>query len=199
MLGACLGLLVCALSWVRAYPDASPLLGSSWGGLTHLYTATARNSYHLQIHRDGHVDGTPHPTVYSALAIRSEDAGLVVITGVMSRRFLCMDSRGNIFGSQHFSPQDCSFRHRRLDNGYDVYHSPEHRFLPRALAPGPTGADVCAPPRAGLLPGGPGAEGVSSFFRLFPCIPRPDLEIDPFPALSRKTVNDSFPGELIGT
>lgn len=37
-----------------------------------------------------------------ALMIRSEDAGLVVITGAMTRRFLCMDLRGNIFGSVSF-------------------------------------------------------------------------------------------------
>lgn len=68
MPGARLGLLVCVLALrcvVRAYPNASPLLSSSWGGLTHLYTASARNSYHLQIHKDGHVDGTPHQTIYS--------------------------------------------------------------------------------------------------------------------------------------
>lgn len=66
MSGPCLGLLVYVLcSAVKAYPNASPLLDSSWGSLTHLYTATARNSYHLQIHKDGHVDGTPHQTIYS--------------------------------------------------------------------------------------------------------------------------------------
>lgn len=37
-----------------------------------------------------------------ALMIRSEDAGFVVITGVVSRRYLCMDFRGNIFGSVSF-------------------------------------------------------------------------------------------------
>ncbi|XP_003463346.1 fibroblast growth factor 23 [Cavia porcellus] len=129
MLGTCLGLLACTVSLVGAYPDASPLLTSSWGGLIHLYTATARNSYHLQIHKDGHIDGAPYPTIYSALMIRSEDAGFVVITGVTSRRFLCMDFRGNIFGSHHFNPQDCRFQHRTLENGYDVYLSPEHHFL----------------------------------------------------------------------
>lgn len=71
MLGACLGLWVCTLVCaVHAYPNTSPLLGSSWGGLTHLYTATARNSYHLQIHRDGHVDGSPQQTIYSKLGLR---------------------------------------------------------------------------------------------------------------------------------
>ncbi|XP_066110877.1 fibroblast growth factor 23 [Saccopteryx bilineata] len=143
MSGARLGFLVCVLGCVaRAYPNASPLLSSSWGGLTHLYTATARNSYHLQIHKDGHVDGTPHQTIYSALMIRSEDTGFVVITGVMSRRYLCMDFRGNIFGSPHFSPESCRFQQRTLENGYDVYHSPQHRFLvslgraKRAFLPG---------------------------------------------------------------
>ncbi|XP_004438891.1 PREDICTED: fibroblast growth factor 23 [Ceratotherium simum simum] len=143
MSGACLGLLVCILcSVVRAYPNASPLLSSSWAGLIHLYTATARNSYHLQIHKDGHVDGTPQQTIYSALMIRSEDAGFVVITGVMSRRYLCMDFRGNIFGSHDFSPESCRFRQRTLENGYDVYQSPQHLFLvslgraKRAFLPG---------------------------------------------------------------
>lgn len=66
MPGPCLGLWVCVLCCaVKAYPNVSPLLRSSWGGLTHLYTATARNSYHLQIHKDGRVDGAPHQTVYS--------------------------------------------------------------------------------------------------------------------------------------
>ncbi|XP_004459090.1 fibroblast growth factor 23 [Dasypus novemcinctus] len=145
MSGARLRLLVCALGSVclpRAHPDASPLLGSGWGGLTHLYTATARNSYHLQIHKDGHVDGTPQQTIYSALMISSEDAGFVVITGVMSRRYLCMDFRGNIFGSHDFTPDSCRFRQRTLENGYDVYHSPQHHFLvslgraKRAFQPG---------------------------------------------------------------
>ncbi|XP_062943921.1 fibroblast growth factor 23 [Cynocephalus volans] len=148
MSGAHLRLLVCALGSVcsvcivRAYPNTSPLLSSSWGGLTHLYTATARNSYHLQIHKDGHVDGTPHQTIYSALMIRSEDAGFVVITGVMSRRYLCMDFRGNIFGSLSFSPDGCRFRQRTLENGFDVYQSPQHLFLvslgraKRAFVPG---------------------------------------------------------------
>ncbi|KAK2509888.1 hypothetical protein MC885_008106 [Smutsia gigantea] len=143
MSGSCLGLWVCVLCCVvRAYPNVSPLLDSSWGGLTHLYTSTARNSYHLQIHKGGQVDGAPHQTIYSALLIRSEDAGFVVITGVMSRRYLCMDFRGNIFGSLHFSPDSCRFLQRTLENGYDVYHSPQHRFLvslgraKRAFQPG---------------------------------------------------------------
>lgn len=42
----------------------------------------------------------------------------------------------------HFSPDSCRFLQRTLENGYDVYHSPQHRFLvslgraKRAFLPG---------------------------------------------------------------
>ncbi|KAM5262574.1 fibroblast growth factor 23 [Ctenodactylus gundi] len=159
MLGTHLRLLMwllggaCSLVLSGAHLDTSPLLGSSWGGLTHLYTATARNGYHLQIHGDGRVDGAPQQTIYSALRLHSEDAGLVVITGVMSRRFLCMDSRGDIFGSHDFAPESCRFRQRTLENGLDVYESPQHRLLvslgraKRAFQPGAN-----PPPYAQFLP-----------------------------------------------
>eukprot|EP00072_Mus_musculus_P075433 XP_017177196.1 PREDICTED: fibroblast growth factor 23 isoform X1 [Mus musculus] len=61
--------------------------------------------------------------------ITSEDAGSVVITGAMTRRFLCMDLHGNIFGSLHFSPENCKFRQWTLENGYDVYLSQKHHYL----------------------------------------------------------------------
>lgn len=44
----------------------------------------------------------PRVFLAGALMIRSEDAGFVVITGAATRRFLCMDLRGNIFGSVSF-------------------------------------------------------------------------------------------------
>lgn len=44
----------------------------------------------------------PRVFLTGALMIRSEDAGFVVITGAATRRFLCMDLRGNIFGSVSF-------------------------------------------------------------------------------------------------
>lgn len=42
----------------------------------------------------------------------------------------------------HFSPESCRFSQQTLENGYDVYHSPQHRFLvslgraKRAFLPG---------------------------------------------------------------
>ncbi|KAJ1062088.1 hypothetical protein K5549_008430 [Capra hircus] len=140
MLGVRLGLWVCTLSCaVQAYPNSSPLLGSSWGGLTHLYTATARNSYHLQIHGDGHIDGSPQQTVYSALMIRSEDAGFVVITGVMSRRYLCMDFTGNIFGSVSFflcwPRSSCHIRSYCKKAGFDQRGSRKPHAASSGLTP----------------------------------------------------------------
>ncbi|NWW73862.1 FGF23 factor, partial [Climacteris rufus] len=138
-------LLLCSLRAALAFPNSSPLLNPSWGNgdrLMHLYTATERSSFHLQINADGFVDGAHHQTIYSALMIKSEGAGSVVIIGVKSGRYLCMDTQGNIFGSHYFSPEDCVFHHRTLENGYDVYQSPRHRFLvslgrvKQALSPG---------------------------------------------------------------
>ncbi|POI26050.1 hypothetical protein CIB84_010200, partial [Bambusicola thoracicus] len=64
-----------------------------------------------------------------ALMIKSEGAGCVIITGVKSGRYLCMDMKGDIFGSYYFSQEDCVFNQRTLENGYDVYQSPKHNFL----------------------------------------------------------------------
>ncbi|XP_038623677.1 fibroblast growth factor 23 [Tachyglossus aculeatus] len=139
-----------------AWGAPSPAWGApspAWGGLTHLYTATERSGVHLQIRKDGRVDGTPRQTVYSALSIKAEDAGTVVITGVKSGRYLCMHPRGHVFGSHSFSPEGCRFAHRRLENGYDVYHSPSSLLLvslgreKRVFQPGAN-----PPPLAQFLP-----------------------------------------------
>ncbi|XP_015266666.1 PREDICTED: fibroblast growth factor 23 [Gekko japonicus] len=125
-------LAVCSWEGIAAFPNASPLLSPNWGNtdsLLHLYTSSARNSFHLQIHSNGRVDGSPHQTVYSALVIKSEGAGFVGISGVKSGRYLCMDLSGTIFGSHYFSYEDCTFKHWTLENGYDVYQSPKHHYL----------------------------------------------------------------------
>ncbi|KAG8438848.1 hypothetical protein GDO86_005147 [Hymenochirus boettgeri] len=129
------GLLLMTISILKvtiAFPNSSPIMNSGWGDpdrLMHLYTATEWNSFHLQINHDGHVDGTPHQTLYSALMIKSESGGHVVITGVKSARYLCMDKYGNVFGSHYFSHDDCVFKHETLENHYDVYHSPKHNYV----------------------------------------------------------------------
>ncbi|XP_015683651.1 fibroblast growth factor 23-like [Protobothrops mucrosquamatus] len=128
-----LPLAACAL----AYPA-----WSNSDDLVHLYTSSARKSLHLRIHPDGRVDGSPDPTVDSALVIRTLLPGYVMISGPKSGLYLCMDSSGNLFGSRSFSNEDCTFKHTMLENGYDAYHSPRHNFLvslgrvKKALVPG---------------------------------------------------------------
>ncbi|XP_042690984.1 fibroblast growth factor 23 [Centrocercus urophasianus] len=125
-------LVLCILKAAVGFPNSSPLLNPSWRNgdqLMHLYTSTERNSFHLQINADGHISGVPYQTIYSALMIKSEGAGCVIITGVKSGRYLCMDVKGDIFGSHYFSQEDCVFNQRTLENGYDVYQSPKHHFL----------------------------------------------------------------------
>ncbi|XP_061438570.1 fibroblast growth factor 23 [Rhineura floridana] len=125
-------LAMCGWEAVTAFSNASPLLNPNWGNtdsLLHLYTSTARKSFHLQINSNGHVDGSPYQTIYSALMIKSERTGYVVINGVKSGRFLCMDINGDIFGSHFFNYEDCTFKHWTLENGYDVYQSPKYRYL----------------------------------------------------------------------
>ncbi|XP_063165311.1 fibroblast growth factor 23 [Candoia aspera] len=127
-----LPLAVCGWEPAAGFPDFSPLLNPNWGNadhLLHLYTSGARNSFHLQIHANGRVDGSPSQTLYSALIIKSEGAGYVVIHGAKSGLFLCMDINGDIFGSHYFSYEDCIFKHWTLENGYDVYQSPKHSYL----------------------------------------------------------------------
>ncbi|XP_063786643.1 fibroblast growth factor 23 [Pseudophryne corroboree] len=123
---------LCSLKVSVAFPNSSPVVNSGWGTpdrLMHLYTATEWNSFHLQINHDGHIDGSPHQTIYSALMIKSESPGKVIITGVKSGRYLCMDKSGNVFGSHYFSYDDCVFKHETLENRHDVYHSPTHSYL----------------------------------------------------------------------
>jgi len=48
---------------------------------------------------NGILDLTSLLSQTGALMIKSEGAGCVIITGVKSGRYLCMDMKGDIFGS----------------------------------------------------------------------------------------------------
>ncbi|OCT86242.1 fibroblast growth factor 23 [Xenopus laevis] len=120
------------LNVLYAFPNSSPIINADWGvsdRLMHLYTASDWNSFHLQINHDGSVDGTPTQTIYSAIMIKSESAGHVVITGVKTNRYLCMDRSGNVFGYHDFNHDDCVFKHETLENNFDIYHSPKHNYV----------------------------------------------------------------------
>uniref|UniRef100_A0A8C7E2X7 Fibroblast growth factor 23 n=1 Tax=Naja naja TaxID=35670 RepID=A0A8C7E2X7_NAJNA len=122
-------LLLPLAAWGLGGPAAASPIWSNADELVHLYTSGSRRSFHLQIHPDGRVDGSPSQTVHSALTIKTEGAGYAVIIGAKSGLHLCMDINGNLFGSNAFGNEDCVFKHAMLENGYDIYQSPKYNYL----------------------------------------------------------------------
>ncbi|KAG8142690.1 hypothetical protein E2320_005903 [Naja naja] len=100
-------LLLPLAAWGLGGPAAASPIWSNADELVHLYTSGSRRSFHLQIHPDGRVDGSPSQTVHSALTIKTEGAGYA-----------------NAFGNE-----DCVFKHAMLENGYDIYQSPKYNYL----------------------------------------------------------------------
>ncbi|KAG7473666.1 hypothetical protein MATL_G00098250 [Megalops atlanticus] len=108
-------------------PYAGPHIANGWGQpvrLRHLYAA--RHGLHLQINKDGKVDGSVLQSSYSLLEIRPVDTGFVAIKGVTSSQFLCMDESGKVHGSHTYVKDDCSFLERILPDGYNIYVSDKH-------------------------------------------------------------------------
>ncbi|XP_041112223.1 fibroblast growth factor 23-like [Polyodon spathula] len=131
-------LLILFLAVLRGFqigstlPVLSPLLNPTWGDpkrLVHLYTSSDKRSFHLAINPDGQVDRTTIQTPSSAMLLKSDGIGLMAIMGVKSERYLCMDANGKTFSSAVFSMEYCLFQHERLENGYDVYHSPKSNLV----------------------------------------------------------------------
>ncbi|XP_067312889.1 fibroblast growth factor 19 [Pseudorasbora parva] len=111
-------------------PDSGPHLANDWGEAVrfrHLYAA--RRGFHLQINTHGEVSGSRMQSSDSLVEIQPVDTGSVVIKGVASSRFLCMDRRGKLYGSHTYSKEDCSFLERILPDGYNIYISGEYGFL----------------------------------------------------------------------
>uniref|UniRef100_A0A4W4GK07 Fibroblast growth factor n=1 Tax=Electrophorus electricus TaxID=8005 RepID=A0A4W4GK07_ELEEL len=110
-------------------PDSGPLLANDWGEpvrLRHLYAA--RHGLHLQINKDGKIGGS-HLKCVSLVEIRTVDTGCVVIKGVATSKYLCMEANGRLYGSQIYVKEDCSFLERILPDGYNIYISGKHGTL----------------------------------------------------------------------
>ncbi|XP_051553438.1 fibroblast growth factor 19-like [Myxocyprinus asiaticus] len=108
-------------------PDSSPHFTNDWGQavrLRHLYAA--RHGFHLQINTDGKIGRTRLQSSHSLVEIWPVDTGCVVIKGVASSRFLCMDRNGKLYGSHIYMKDDCSFVERILPDGYNIYTSEKH-------------------------------------------------------------------------
>ncbi|XP_028812830.1 fibroblast growth factor 19 [Denticeps clupeoides] len=108
-------------------PASGPHVAGDWGHpvrLRHLYAA--RHGLHLQISKDGRVEGSFQQTSHSLVEISPIDRGCVAIKGVASSRFLCMDRGGSLYGSYSYVKDDCSFEERILPDGYSMYISGKH-------------------------------------------------------------------------
>ncbi|KAG9267102.1 fibroblast growth factor 19 [Astyanax mexicanus] len=107
--------------------DAGPHVSGDWGEpvrLRHLFAA--RPGLHLQISADGKIGGSHLQSIQSLVEIRSVDTGCVVIKGVASSRYLCMEANGKLYGSHIYVKEDCSFLERIQPDGFNIYMSDKH-------------------------------------------------------------------------
>ncbi|XP_034025499.1 fibroblast growth factor 5 [Thalassophryne amazonica] len=81
--------------------------------------------FHLQIHSDGRVNGSHEPNQLSVLDLFAVSQGVIGIRGVYSNRFLAMNKRGRLHGTEKFT-EDCKFRERFQENSYNTYASVIH-------------------------------------------------------------------------
>ncbi|KAM8895377.1 fibroblast growth factor 19 isoform 1-T1 [Spinachia spinachia] len=80
-----------------------------WGQsvrVKHLYAA--RPGLHLLIGEDGRVQGSAQQSPYSLLEITAVDPGCVVIRGVATARFLCIEGDGRLYSSYAVSSHSFS-------------------------------------------------------------------------------------------
>ncbi|XP_026994397.2 fibroblast growth factor 5 [Tachysurus fulvidraco] len=82
--------------------------------------------FHLQIHPNGRVNGSHEPSHLSLLELFSLSQGVVGIRGVFSNQFLAMNKRGWLHATEKFT-DDCKFRERFQENGYNTYASVIHK------------------------------------------------------------------------
>lgn len=81
--------------------------------------------FHLQIHENGHVNGSHEPNHLSVLELFAISQGVIGIRGVYSNRFLAMNKRGRLHATEWFT-DDCKFRERFQENSYNTYASVIH-------------------------------------------------------------------------
>ncbi|XP_072516936.1 fibroblast growth factor 19 [Salminus brasiliensis] len=129
MLIAACGISALFSSQVVGMPlsDAGPHVAGEWGEpvrLRHLFAA--RPGLHLQISTDGKIGGSHLQSSQSLVEIRTVDTGCVVIKGVASSRYLCMEANGKLYGSHIYVKEDCLFLERIQPDGFNTYISGKH-------------------------------------------------------------------------
>ncbi|XP_067100224.1 fibroblast growth factor 21 [Osmerus mordax] len=119
--------LLLPLSSSLYIPDSNPLL--SLGDQVrerHLYTENHRRGLFLEMTLDGRVMGNPAQTAHSVLELRAVRQGQVVIRGVSSSLYLCIDGEGRLRGQKEHTDEDCTFTEQWLGDGYNRFRSSHH-------------------------------------------------------------------------
>ncbi|KAE8593975.1 hypothetical protein XENTR_v10019393 [Xenopus tropicalis] len=78
-----------------------------------------------QITHNGVVTGTEEKNDYGVLEIKAVKAGVVVIKGIRSNLYLCMDSRHQLYASA-YDKDDCHFHEKITPDNYNMYSSEKH-------------------------------------------------------------------------
>ncbi|XP_063334634.1 fibroblast growth factor 19 [Pelmatolapia mariae] len=110
--------------------DNGPHITHGWAQvvrLRHLYAT--RPGMHLLISESGQIRSSAVQTLHSLMEIRPVGPGRVVIRGVATARFLCIEDDGTLYSSHAYSREDCIFREQILPDGYNIYISDRHGVL----------------------------------------------------------------------
>nr|XP_039267624.1 uncharacterized protein LOC120342725 [Styela clava] len=83
----------------------------------------ARNSYFLEILKNGKVRGTLNQnSSYNVVRLESIAAGVLAIYGTKSQRYLAMNRKGNLYGSKTFT-DECKFYEKMESGLYFTYEA----------------------------------------------------------------------------
>lgn len=94
--------------------------------LTRLYSQNG--GYHLRILSDGSVrGGRQENDPYDILRLKAVSAGVVVLKGEDTGRYLAMDKNGRLYGSQALN-DECYFLEKYEENHYNTYRSQKYSW-----------------------------------------------------------------------